>query len=144
MTLTKKSLLSLIIAGALFVGFLAGLSYFKNAKEAVGSVFIGNEYQATTTDATWSTATLKCKDTLTGNKTLGSIVIPFTSNANIDIYDATTTGPHADHATTTIASFPSTAAGTYTFDVRLKRGLCVVVTNAAGEGIASSTITFRP
>lgn len=127
---------------ALALTFTANVSNYLSNQTAVGAVEIGNEYQATTTDATWSTATTRCKDTLTGNKTFGSIVVALTSNADIYVYDATTTGPHSDHPTTTIAAFPSTAAGTYTYDVKLKRGLCVVVDTTVG--VASSTITSRP
>jgi hypothetical protein len=145
MTIGKKSLLSLLIAGALFIGFLVGLSYFRNAQKASASVFIGNEYQATTTDSTWSgaVATGNCKaGGLTDFLVLGSIIVTSSSNADIYVYDATTTTAHSNHATTTIAAFPNVVAGTYTFDVRLKRGLCVIVTTT--EGVASSTITFRP
>jgi len=144
MILSKKALVSLLITGALFVGFLAGLSYFQNAQKALGSVEVGNEYQATTTDATWSTAVNQCKDTLAGTapyKTLGSIVVTKTSNAILTITDATST-IHTDFATSTIASFPLTTVGTYTFDVKLKRGLCVQVD--ATVGVASTTITYRP
>lgn len=141
MTITKKALVSLLITGALFVGFLAGLSYFQNAQKAIGSVEVGNEYQATTTNATWSTAVNQCKDTLTDSKTLGSIIVTNTSNATLTITDATST-IHTDFATTTIASFPLTTVGTYTFDVKLKRGLCVQVDTTVG--VASTTITFRP
>ncbi len=109
--------------------------------KVVGSVMPAGEYSATTTDSTWSTATTKCKDTLTGKLTLGSIIVTKTSNATLIVYDATTTGPHADHATTTIASFPLTTVGEYTFDVAVQRGLCVVVDTTVG--VASTTITFR-
>lgn len=148
MTLTKKSLLSLIIAGAVFIGFLMGLIYFKDASQAGASVQIGNEYQGTTTDATWSGATAlgDCKTSGSGgmasSTVLGSIIVSSTSNADIYVYDATTTTSHGAHATTTIAAFPNVVAGTYTFDVKLKRGLCVIVTTT--EGVASTTITYRP
>lgn len=140
----NKKFLGLIVA-SMFLTIMALLVVVsKDAETAQGSVSVSNEYLATTTDSGWSIATTQCKDTLTGHKTLGSVVVAFASNANIDIYDATTTGPHSLHATTTIASFPSVVAGTYTYDVGVQRGVCVVVTNAAAEGIASTTITTRP
>lgn len=141
MTLTTKHLLTLIVTLALFIGILIGIELYKEAKIAHGSVFIGNEYQATTTDATWSTATTQCKDTLTASKTLGSIVVTKTSNATITVTDATST-IHSDFATSTIATFPLTTVGTYTFDVRAKRGICVTVDTTVG--VASTTITTRP
>jgi hypothetical protein len=110
-------------------------------RPALGSTPIGGEYKATTTDATWSIATSQCRPGLVNNRTLGSVVITKTSNAVINIYDATTTGPHSNHATTTIASFPGVTAGTYTFDVALSRGLCVTVDTTVG--VASSSITSR-
>lgn len=131
----------------LAVGVLAGLMFVtallivSNANKTEASVAVSNEYFATTTDATWSVATTQCKDTLIKNKTLGSVIITKTSNAVMNIYDATTTGPHSDHATTTIASFPLTTVGTYTFDVNAVRGLCVVVDITVG--VASTTITTR-
>lgn len=142
MELTRKSLISLLVAGAVMIGFLMFSVISDKANTAYASVAIGNEYKATTTDATWSTATTQCKDTLTGSKTLGSIIVTKTSNAVINIYDATTTASHSNHATTTIASFPLTTVGTYTFDVTATRGLCVVVDTTVG--VASSTITTRP
>jgi hypothetical protein len=121
-------------------------SYVSNLdnKEVQGSVSVGNEYQATTTNSTWSTAVNQCKDTLAGDapyKTLGSVIVTKTSNATLTITDATST-THTDFATSTIASFPLTTVGTYTFDVKLKRGLCVQVDTSVG--VASTTITFRP
>ena len=113
----------------------------KDTKIAVGSVNVANEYSATTTDATWSTAVTGCKDTLTLSKTLGSVIVTKTSNAILNIYDATTTKSHSDHATTTIASFPLTTVGTYTFDVIANRGICVSVDTVVG--VASTTITTR-
>lgn len=148
MTLTKKAIVSFLIAGAVFIGFMMGMIYFQDARDAIGSVAVGNEYQATTTDATWSgaTATGNCKVDSEGgmasSKVLGSIIVVSTSNADIYVYDATTTTAHSNHATTTIAAFPNVVAGTYTFDVKLRRGLCVIVTTT--EGVASTTITYRP
>jgi len=114
-------------------------------QRAQGSVSVSNEYFATTTDSNWNSK--QCKSDMastTRNATLGSVVVTLGSNAPLYIYDATTTGPHSDHATTTIAAFKTTAtAGTYTFDVKVLRGICVV----AGEstvGVASTTITTRP
>lgn len=142
MSLKEKSLLSLVIASSIFVAFLASLLYFQNAKEALGSVNIGSEGRATTTDATWSTATTKCKDSLVDRKVLTNIVIAKTSNATLYVYDATTTGPHSDHATTTLVAFPLTTVGSYTFDFIATRGLCVVVDTSVG--VASSSIVTRP
>ena len=116
----------------------------KEPSIALGSVRVGDEYLATTTDAGWSiaTATGTCKDTITSNTILGSVIVTKTSNATLTIYDATTTTAHSLHPTTTIASFPLTTVGTYTFDVIAKRGVCVVVDTTVG--VASTTITTRP
>lgn len=129
-----------ILALALLVAVFGAFSLIQRPWETFGSVQVASEYQATTTTSSWSTATTQCKDTITGFKTLGSIVVTKTSNATLNIYDATSTA-HTDYATTTIASFPLTTVGEYTFDVALNRGLCVVVDTTVG--VASSTITFR-
>lgn len=142
----KKHIISGIIALALtmVVGLFAIVS--QNPQKAEGSVVIGQEYSATTTESSLDLykkcMPLVATTTASLPKTLGSIVVTLTSNAPLYIYDATTTGPHSDHATTSIAMFKTTTVGTYTFDIRAKRGICVV----AGEssvGTASTTITFR-
>jgi hypothetical protein len=143
-TLKDKLFLGLIVI-AIFATALAIFSM--NSNKALGSVAVSNEYLATTTDATWSGATTSgdCKADIAGgmasSTVLGSIIVSSTSNADIYVYDATTTRSHGAHATTTIAAFPNVVAGTYTFDVALKRGLCVIVTTT--EGVASTTITYR-
>ena len=142
----NKKFLTLIL-GSMFLTLMALIIVAtKDTKVAMGSVNVANEYSATTTDATWSTATTRCKDTFAtttslGSKTLGSVIVTKTSNATLNIYDATTTGPHSDHATTTIASFPLTTVGTYIFDVTASRALCFVVDTTVG--VASTTITTR-
>jgi len=111
----------------------------REPRQAQGSTFVGSEYYATTTSSSLTSSA--CMPVMTSYKTLGSVVVTLTSNAGLAIYDATTTSSHADHATTTIAYFPSTAAGTYTFDVRAKRGLCI--TSVGAVGVASTTVTWR-
>lgn len=133
-----KNILALTLLVAVFGAFSLLL---QRPWETFGSVQVANEYQATSTNAGWSTATVQCKDTLTDKKVLGSIVVTKTSNATLTVYDATTTNAHSLHATTTIVTLPLTTVGTYTFDVEASRGLCVVVDTAVG--VASSTITFR-
>lgn len=125
----------------LFLILATALAIVSYTQKSFGSVMPGGEYVATTTDATWSAAVTQCKPLLTQNKTLGSVIITKTSNATLNIYDATST-MHSDHATTTIASFPLTTVGEYTFDVTASRGLCFVVDTTVG--VASTTITTRP
>jgi hypothetical protein len=126
-----------VLAGLIFVTALLIVS---NANRTEASVVVSNEYQATTTDADWNSQTCKAPLAAT-NKVLGSVIVTLTSNAPFAIYDATTTGPHSDHATTSIALFTTTTAGTYTFDVVAKRGICIV--GASTVGVASTTITTR-
>lgn len=130
-----------ILAVTLLVAVIGVFSLLQSKPwKALGSVMPAGEYQATTTDSTWSGAVTQCKALLTSAKTLGSVIVTKTSNATITITDATST-THSDFATTTIASFPLTTVGEYTFDVALSRGLCVQVDTTVG--VASSTITFR-
>jgi len=104
----------------------------------IGSVSGGNDYAATTTDTNFNTALGNLVKT--GQGTLGSVVISISSNAPLYLYDATST-IHTNYATTTLAAFPATVAGTYTFDVAFTRGLLVV--GASTVGVASTTITSR-
>lgn len=131
-----------LLLGSMFLTLLALVAVMtKDVRSAFGSVMPGGEYYATTTDATWSGAVNQCRVLLTNNKTLGSIIVTKTSNATLTITDATST-IHTDHATTTIASFPLTTVGTYTFDVAANRGICIQVDTTVG--VASTTITSRP
>lgn len=130
-----------ILAVAVLVAVIGVFSLLQTKPWAVfGSVEPGGEYVATTTDATWSIAVNQCKPLLTQGKTIGSVIVTKTSNATLTITDATST-IHTDFATSTIASFPLTTVGTYTFDVNVQRGICVQVDTTVG--VASTTITFR-
>lgn len=107
---------------------------------------ISSAYEATTTrasfDGTAMTATGASPKTLSvGQGTLGSVVIVGASAGTIDLYDATTTGPHSDYTgTTTLASFPfSSTVGTYTFDVKYTHGLMLVLSGTTG----TTTITWK-
>lgn len=144
--MNNKHLISILISFVLTLGVAFFASW--HPESVKGSVSVSNEYLSTTTDATWSgaTATGNCKADVGGgfasSTVLGSIIVTSTSNADIYAYDGTTTLAHSLYPTTTIAAFPNVVAGTYTFDVTLKRGLCVIVTTT--EGVASTTITYRP
>lgn len=133
MSKLQKTLLTFAICLSVFALVI-------NVKGGViaGSVSNGSEYNATTTDATWNTS---YNTVVTGTGTLGSVIVTLTSNAPIAFYDATTTGPHSDHATTTIAAFKTTTAGTYVFDAVFTRGLVVETVSTVGK--ASTTITYR-
>jgi hypothetical protein len=135
----NKKLLSVVI-GSMFLTFLAlFMVVSQDVRTAEGSVAVGQEYTATTTESTLSTTA--CMPVMTSYKTLGSVIITLTSNAGLRIYDATTTAAYAYGASSTIAVFPTTVAGTYTFDARATRGLCIMSSGAVG--VASSTITWR-
>ncbi len=111
----------------------------------VGSTPIGAEYQSTTTTSSLaSNSTTTPVFTHTG--TLGSIVIASSSATAFGIYDSavgsTTAYSGAGTATSTkIATFPANAAaGTYTFDINVTRGLILDVPSGF-NGIY--TVTFR-
>lgn len=100
----------------------------------LGSVQIGNSYQATTT-AQGATAGLYTLTSVPG--VLGSVVVVSTSAVGgFTIYDAT------DAGTTTLIALPaSTPAGTYTFDTNIFRGLRISVpASFSGQFIT----TYRP
>jgi len=92
------------------------------------------------TAPTTGTALASPKTLTTGPGTLGSLIITGANTATINFYDATSTAAHSDYATTTLVSFPaSAAAGTYTFDLEFKRGLVVEIVGT----VATGTITWK-
>jgi hypothetical protein len=129
-----------LVVGCVYAGFyLKGRFNIK-----VGSVTVGNEYNATSTP----TDILR-KDALiaTGSGVLGSVVITTTGDIAFQLLNATSTTmenrPSETKATSSIilASFPpNVAAGTYTFDVPYTYGLYLDVISG---NTGTSTITWR-
>ncbi len=99
-----------------------------------GSIQDGQEYRATTT----STMATGNKLIRTGQTTLGSIIVSSSTVGTLIVRNATST---EDTASTTIATLGVLAGnGTYTFDVKLERGLAVVLSSTfAGD----YTITYK-
>ncbi len=96
-------------------------------------------YNSTTTDATWSSRDGQ-KIIKTGPGVLRTVNFPVVTTGTLELYDATTTISHANHATTTLHVFPiSTVGGSYDINVAFTRGLLAVWSATAG-GIATSTI----
>jgi hypothetical protein len=112
------------------------LNYFD---EIMGSTVVGNDYNYITTSSTPPTVNV-----LKGSMgSLGSVIITKDGavGGKTTFYDATTTNALLrNHATTTIASFPTdTTEGTYVFDVTFNRGLIMETDTRVG----TTTITFR-
>ncbi len=123
--------------------FLTAMIVFQQPKVVNGSVAFGNDYQATTTDATWVTTSPKLLWSRNGS--LGSVIIQTVGTGALTLYDATTTDNtlRASTATSTItlANWQiTTSLGTYTFDVAFKNGLTAVW---VGTNNATTTITYR-
>ena len=135
--------MKIIIALIITVIITASVVILVGKKDApLGSVSRSSEYHATTTSSVrFQPETLL----LTGNGTLGSVVITGAAAGVMNLYDATTSNIDLrtnNLATTSIyvASFPaSAAAGTYTFDRILIRGLYVSIIGT----MPTSTITWR-
>jgi hypothetical protein len=132
---------SQIIFIGLVVGALIGLYLVSRPESSLGSVVVGNDYQATTTNAA-STAIRTIKS---GAGSFGSLVITGDNTGTMTFYNATTsnvdlrTGNKAT-SSITIADFPaSSPEGTYTFDAEFTDGLLVVTTGAP----ATSTVIWR-
>jgi len=141
MTLNKTTS-KVLIAGAIV--FLAILSIiFRQPIQTEASVPRGGEYQGTTTVQTYFPKEIQL---LSGNGTLGSVIITGAAAGVINIYDATTSdatlrAPTMSSSSILVASFPASAAtGTYTFDRVVFNGLYVSIVGT----IPTSTITFRP
>lgn len=148
MSISKKALLSLIIAGALFIGFLVGLTYFDNAKEALGNVDVGSELTATTTGngAGYPTA-VNTYTATTSPKTgmIGTVIFTTPTTARMQIYDATTTnsalrtGAIAS-SSLLIVDFPAgTGTSTVELNAKFRYGMTVVWVGTP----STSTITYR-
>lgn len=132
---TNKFILSFLFLAAFITAGFVG--YF-NLPQASASVSQGSDYQGTTTSSIFPSI-----QTLSQNGgALGSVVITAVGAGFFTIYDATTTDAtkRSNTATTTLASFPTSAAvGTYTFDEISRWGITVVYSGAIG----TSTITWR-
>ena len=141
MTKIEKALLSL---ASTIVVFTLGFMFMQSMQRVEASVPIGNEYQSTTTRSAWGGVPMVNLTVIsTGQGALGSVVITGAGTGVMNIYDATSTVNNAQWATTTLASFPvSAAAGTYTFDAIYRKGLLVEIVGASA-GTATSTITYR-
>lgn len=122
----------LIIVAAVFIFSPKQTAHI--TEPTLGSVQVGSGYQATTT-AVGATAGLYVISAVPG--TLGSIVIVSTTPVSgFTVYDADST------ATTTVVAFPaSTAAGTYTFDTNIFRGLRISVPSGFNGQFIT---TYRP
>lgn len=138
----EKILLAFSITLTVFVLVLVATR--NQTQTAYGSVAFGNDYQATSTDQTWTTLTPKVLDSSNGS--LGSVVITTVGTGSLTLYDATTTdvtkrtGATAT-STITLANFVvTTGLGTFTFDRVFFNGLIAVWT---GTNNASTTITYR-
>lgn len=115
---------------------------------ALGSIYPGGEYLATSTAASNVYGATITGDKLikTGTGALGSVIITGANTGIVNFYNATTSNVSArtgNVATSTIllASFPaSAAAGTYTFDIEYTTGLLVELETGL---MATSTIVYR-
>lgn len=140
-----------------FITALLALSSFLMGKLGVtpihplGSVSVGNEYYATTTNtqALWNNYTVlrsPSGSNNNGNPTiLGTINITTTGTSPMCFYDGTSTVTNGEWATTTIACFAaSPTVGSYTFDAQYKKGILLEFTGSpSATGRASTTITYR-
>lgn len=148
--MSNKILLSFVIALFAFSTFLMGRLGITPTPTS-GSVTIGNEYLATTTNtqALWNNYTVirgKTQGAPTSTPTvLGSVTITTTGTSPMCLYDATSTVVNGEWATTTIACFPaSPTVGTYIFDTQYKKGILVEFTGSgSATSRASTTFTYR-
>lgn len=154
MKTTEKVLLSAVVAA-----FLTGICWMfltvtkpePQPQPVVGSVDIGNSYHSTTTSSAFNNYSVIREGTDWTNtatsvpSVLGSVVITTPGTSAMCFHDATSTKTNAEWATTTIACFPaSAAAGTFTFDAMIRKGILVEFTGSpTATSKASTTITYR-
>lgn len=131
----------ILLTSAISFTILASILSSNKQVLSIGSVSRANEYLSTTTKPYFGSPIADPTTLCQTGGVLGSVIITGANTGVMNFYDATTTASHADHATTTIATIPaSAAAGTYTFDVATVRGLVYDL----DSGItATSTITYR-
>lgn len=113
----------------------------------LGSVTVGNEYNATSTSHLNIASTQLIKG---GQGTLGSVVITGVGTAKYTLYDATSTDFSTNtlqHSSTSsvLAVIPaSLAVGDYVFDIPFRYGLLLYYDTVGGSATwATSTITYR-
>ncbi len=129
--------------------------------QAYGSVPLGQEYYATTTDtqATFANysviqgpagkanmSPVGTRVATSGPTVLGSVIITIAGTSPFCLYDATSTRTNAEWATTTIACFGASAAvGQYgPWDVQYQKGILFEFTGSAtATSRASTTVTYR-
>lgn len=134
----NKILSALIVIGLLVVG--VGVYSANPTGNSFGSVMQSGEYQATTTYSKLGVPLFGTNQTIISNNSgvLGSVIITGAVAGPMRFMNASST---TDISSTTIAVFPnSTAAGTYTFDLIVTRGLIVETTSGL---LPTTTITFR-
>ncbi len=134
----NKILSTFIVIGLLVVVF--GVYSPKPTGNSLGSVVQSGEYQATTTYSKLGVPLFGTNQTIISNNSgvLGSVVITGAVAGPMRFMNATST---TDVSSTTIAVFPnSTAAGTYTFDLIVTRGLILETTASL---LPTTTITWR-
>ena len=110
----------------------------------LGSVTVGNEYQATGTPS--GVGVLADLLIAEGQGSLGSVIVTKAGDVDFTLYDATSTGSLTTDPAISAESqqlgriSTNLAAGTYTFDVGFTRGLFLDVTQGTN---GTSTVTFR-
>lgn len=122
-TVTKEKVFAAaaIAAAIVFLSLLGIVAQRPTVTQ--GSVAVGNDYIATTTESTDANASWNFITDRTA--TLGSVVIASTSVTTFTIKDATST---TDLQGKTVVVFNgSPALGTYTFDIQMKRGIVLTV-----------------
>ena len=138
----NKHLGKLLIFATCLVLFATFLFVNRQAQIASGSTSIVDAYYATSTRNHAGTPIQSYTVIKPGAGMLGSVVITGAAAGVINIYDASTTGPHSDYATTAIAVIPaSLVAGTYTFDAVATRG--IVFEMVSGGTMPTTTITWK-
>lgn len=137
----------IIVIAILVISAFLGAYFSLSGNTANGSVIQGGEYQATTTNSTWVSATVT-KNVYNGGsneaKVLGSIIIasssPITAINQVVIYDATSTMATATARVIAKIGSANQTHGTYTFDTNLFYGLKVETTTGFNGNFI---ITFR-
>lgn len=113
-------IMALLVGAAVYFGVLSAIKQQPERATNIGSVNIASEYQSTTTD---SGLTAGVYYITTDTATLGSITVVSTTVGVFTVYDADGSATSTD-----IGLMGSAAAGTYTFDKVMSKGIAIEVT----------------
>lgn len=152
MSKTEKHLISLLVAGAVVIGFLFAQALFQRPQTALGNGNITEGNFATSTRNSTGNAMASSTQLATASGHISGVLTSFcvfgTGAAAVTFYDATTSNANLRTITATsslkvIAAFPaSVAVGCYSIDGNFNNGLLYDVSGNSSQ-VPTSTVAWK-